>query len=82
MAFRRRETKAGVRYDVEWRMPDRSRRQKTFSSERAARQFAATRGTAAGRPAPEPHGEKPPPIATRRRWSRCRAAELMTLSRR
>jgi hypothetical protein len=42
MAIRRRETKAGVRYDVEWRMPDRSRRQKTFSSERAARQFAAT----------------------------------------
>jgi integrase len=42
MAIRRRETKAGVRHDVEWRMPDRSRRQKTFSSERAARQFAAT----------------------------------------
>ena len=41
MAIRRRETKAGVRYDVEWRMPDRSRRQKTFSSQRAARQFAA-----------------------------------------
>ena len=50
MAIRRRETKAGVRYDVEWRMPDRSRRQKTFSSERAARQFAATlvTSTAAG----------------------------------
>jgi integrase len=50
MAIRRRETKAGVRYDVEWRMPDRSRRQKTFSNERAARQFAATlvTSTAAG----------------------------------
>jgi hypothetical protein len=24
MAIRRRETKAGVRSDVEWRMPDRS----------------------------------------------------------
>ena len=41
MAIRRRETKAGVRYDVQWRMPDRSKRKKTFTSERAARQFAA-----------------------------------------
>ena len=26
----------------------------------------------ADRPAPEPHGEEPPPIAARSRWSRCR----------
>jgi integrase len=41
LAIRRRETKAGIRYDVQWRMPDRSKRKKTFTSERAARQFAA-----------------------------------------
>lgn len=50
MAIRRRETQAGVRFDVEWRMPDRSKRKKTFKTERAARQFAATliTNTAAG----------------------------------
>lgn len=41
MSIRRRETKAGVRYDVQWRLPDRSKRKKTFSSERAAKQFEA-----------------------------------------
>jgi hypothetical protein len=35
MSIRRRETKAGVRYDVQWRLLDRSKRKKTFSSERA-----------------------------------------------
>jgi len=39
MSIRRRQTKAGVRYDVQWRLPDRSKRKKTFSSERAAKQF-------------------------------------------
>jgi integrase len=41
MAIRRRETKDGVRYDVQWRLPDRSKRKKTFSTEREARQFEA-----------------------------------------
>ena len=41
MSIRRRETKAGARYDVQWRLPDRSKRKKTFSTERAAKQFAA-----------------------------------------
>ena len=41
MAIWRRETKAGVRYDVQWRLPDRSKRKKTFSTERAAKQFEA-----------------------------------------
>ena len=41
MSIRRRETKAGVRYDVQWRLPDRSKRKKTFISERAAKQFEA-----------------------------------------
>jgi integrase len=41
MSIRRRETKAGVRFDVQWRLPDRSKRKKTFSSERAAKQFEA-----------------------------------------
>jgi integrase len=37
----RRETKAGIRYDVQWRLADRSKRKKTFSTERAAKQFEA-----------------------------------------
>ena len=41
MSIRRRETKAGVRYDVQWRLPDRSKRKKTFVTERAAKQFEA-----------------------------------------
>ena len=41
MSIRPRETKAGVRYDVQWRLLDRSKRKKTFSSERAAKQFEA-----------------------------------------
>jgi integrase len=41
MSINRRETKAGVRYDVQWRLPDRSKRKKTFTTERAARQFEA-----------------------------------------
>ena len=41
MAIRRRETKDGVRYDVQWRLPDRSKRKKTFRTEREARQFEA-----------------------------------------
>ena len=31
----------GVRYDVQWRLPDRSKRKKTFRTEREARQFEA-----------------------------------------
>jgi integrase len=41
MSIKRRETKAGVRYDVQWRLPVRSKRKKTFTTERAARQFEA-----------------------------------------
>ena len=41
MSIRRRETKDGVRYDVQWRLPDRSKRKKTFRTEREARQFEA-----------------------------------------
>lgn len=41
MAIQRRETKDGVRYDVQWRLPDRSKRKKTFRTEREARQFEA-----------------------------------------
>jgi integrase len=41
MSIKRRETKAGVRYDVQWRLPDRSKRKKTFTTERAAKQFEA-----------------------------------------
>ncbi|MDT5045433.1 MAG: hypothetical protein QOG75_1286 [Mycobacterium sp.] len=41
MSIRRRETQGGVRYDVQWRLPDRSKRKKTFSTERAAKRFEA-----------------------------------------
>ena len=41
MAIKRRETVDGVRYDVQWRLPDRSKRKKTFRTEREARQFEA-----------------------------------------
>jgi integrase len=48
MSIRRRETNAGVRYDVQWRLPDRSKRKKTFISERAAKQFEAKLVTSSG----------------------------------
>jgi integrase len=41
MAIKRRETMDGVRYDVQWRLPDRSKRKKTFRTEREARRFEA-----------------------------------------
>jgi hypothetical protein len=41
MAITRRETKLGPRFDVEWRLPDRSKRRKSFKSEREARVFEA-----------------------------------------
>jgi len=41
MAIKRRETMDAVRYDVQWRLPDRSKRKKTFRTEREARQFDA-----------------------------------------
>jgi integrase len=41
VSIRRRETQGGVRYDVQWRLPDRSKRKKTFSTERAAKRFEA-----------------------------------------
>jgi integrase len=37
MAIRRHETSDGPRFDVEWRLPDRTKRRKTFQSERQAR---------------------------------------------
>lgn len=42
MAITRRDTNNGPRFDVEWRLPDRSKRRKTFTTERAARIFEAT----------------------------------------
>jgi integrase len=42
VAIRRRKTNDGLRFDVEWRLPDRSRRQKSFKTEREARRFEAT----------------------------------------
>jgi len=41
LAIKRRETNDGARYDVQWRLPDRSKRKKTFRTEREARQFEA-----------------------------------------
>ena len=42
MAINRRETTDGPRFDVEWRLPDRTKRRKTFKSEREARVFEAS----------------------------------------
>jgi hypothetical protein len=41
MAINRRETKNGPRFDVEWRLPDRRKRRKSFKTEREARVFEA-----------------------------------------
>jgi len=42
VTIRRRESKEGPRFDVEWRLPDRSKRSKTFKTEREARVFEAS----------------------------------------
>lgn len=42
MTIRRRDSKDGPRFDVEWRLPDRTKRSKTFKSERQARVFEAS----------------------------------------
>jgi integrase len=42
VTIRRRESKNGTRFDVEWRMPDRSKRSRTFKTEREARVFEAS----------------------------------------
>jgi hypothetical protein len=42
MAITRRETTRGPRFDVEWRLPDRSKRRKSFKTEREARIFEAS----------------------------------------
>ena len=42
MAIKRRETIDGPRFDVEWRLPDRAKRRKTFKTEREARVFEAS----------------------------------------
>jgi integrase len=42
MAIKRRDTTDGPRFDVEWRLPDRTKRRKTFKSEREARVFEAS----------------------------------------
>jgi integrase len=42
MTIRRRDSKEGPRFDVEWRLPDRTKRSKTFKSERQARVFEAS----------------------------------------
>lgn len=41
MTIRRRESKDGPCFDVEWRLPDRTKRSKTFKTEREARVFEA-----------------------------------------
>jgi hypothetical protein len=39
VTIRRRESEEGPRFDVVWRLPDRSKRSKTFKPEREARVF-------------------------------------------
>jgi integrase len=69
VAITRRETIDGVRYDVQWRLPDRSKRKKTFRTEREARQFEAkliTDGAAGMRV--DPRGGKIQLRAVYRSW--------------
>jgi integrase len=59
MAITRRETKNSVRYDVQWRLADRSKRKKSFKTEREARQFQAKLVTShAGGDTVDPRGGK------------------------
>jgi hypothetical protein len=39
MTIRRREVKSGMRWDVEWLLPDGTKRSKTFTTLRAAKLF-------------------------------------------
>jgi hypothetical protein len=39
MTIRRREAKSGTRWDVEWLLPDGTKRSKTFNTLRAAKLF-------------------------------------------
>jgi len=69
MAIKRRETTRGPRYDVQWRLPDRSKRKKTFRTEREARQFEAKLiNSGALGEVIDPRGGKVPLDAVYRSW--------------
>lgn len=69
MAIKRRDTKYGPRFDVEWRLPDRSKRYKTFKTEREARVFEATIVTrSAIGEALDPHAGRVTLTTVCRRW--------------
>jgi len=69
MAIKRRETTRGPRYDVQWRLPDRSKRKKTFRTEREARQFEAKLiGSGALGEVIDPRGGKIPLADVYRSW--------------
>ncbi|MBJ7287588.1 site-specific integrase [Williamsia sp.] len=69
MTIKRREVGGGVRFDVQWRLPDGSKRKKTFRTEREARQFDATvaTSTAAGE-VTDPRGGKSRLKAVYKSW--------------
>jgi hypothetical protein len=69
MAIKRSETSGGVRYDVQWRLPDRSKRKKTFHTEREARRFEAKLiNSGALGEAVDPRGGKVPLREVYRSW--------------
>src|SRR5271165_4744475 len=69
MAIKRSETTLGPRYDVQWRLPDRSKRKKTFRTEREARRFEAKLiGSGARGEVIDPRGGKIPLADVYRSW--------------
>ena len=69
VTIKRRETGRGVRYDVQWRLPDRSKRKKTFRTEREARRFEAKLiSSGALGDAVDPRGGKVPLQDVYRSW--------------
>jgi hypothetical protein len=69
MAIKRRETTRGPRYDVQWRLPDRSKGKKTFRTEREARRFEAKLiGSGALGEVIDPRGGKIPLADVYRSW--------------
>ena len=69
MAITRRETTRGPRFDVEWRLPDRSKRRKSFKTEREARVFEATVVTrSAARDVVDPRAGRVTLATVHQRW--------------
>jgi len=59
MTIRRRETKSGTRWDVEWLLPDGTKRSRSFDTKRAAKLFdGEVRSARAAGESVDPRGAK------------------------